>query len=155
MMMKLIILLIGLMVSLGVHAQVYKWVDKDGNVHFSDQPPVEEEALAEEVDVSASELSAQQQRAAEIRHQQQLKKASEQRDTRAKNADEEKRQRIESHNQAVRNSQACAQAQSRLDFLIGAGRIYTTNEEGERQYMDNPTRDAQIEKIRQLVKQNC
>ena len=42
--MKPLILLMSLMLSLSVQAQVYKWVDKDGNVHFSDQPPPDEES---------------------------------------------------------------------------------------------------------------
>jgi hypothetical protein len=33
-------LLLALLVSAGVaHAELFRWVDKDGNVHYSDQPP--------------------------------------------------------------------------------------------------------------------
>jgi len=38
--MKRIVLLLAVMLSLGAHAQsVYRWVDKDGKVSYSDTPP--------------------------------------------------------------------------------------------------------------------
>lgn len=43
------ILLLGLCLALGAQAQsVYKWVDKDGRVHFSDRPPPPDARKVEE-----------------------------------------------------------------------------------------------------------
>lgn len=40
----LVLLLLGLALPSAVQAGIYKWVDGDGNVHFSDKPPAEVQA---------------------------------------------------------------------------------------------------------------
>jgi Domain of unknown function (DUF4124) len=42
--MPLALMLIIFFFSSGVHADVYKWVDKDGKIQYSDQPPLSGEA---------------------------------------------------------------------------------------------------------------
>ena len=153
--MKTWVLLTGMIFALGVQAQVYKWVDKDGNVHFTDQPPPKEETVSEEVDVSASELTPAQERAAVARLQLQQQKMSDQQEGRAKNEHEEKSRRIERHNESVRKSNACTKAQSQLHFLNGGGAIFSTDDNGERHYMDDGTRKATIANMRQQIKQYC
>lgn len=37
-MLKTGIVIVSLLLSLSVHAQIYKWTDSQGNVHFSDKP---------------------------------------------------------------------------------------------------------------------
>ncbi len=56
--MKLLALILGafLAMSTAAHAEVYKWVDEDGNVHFTDTPPPKQET--EEVKIHSSSSSS-------------------------------------------------------------------------------------------------
>ena len=44
--------------GMAAHAEVYKWVDADGNVHFSDTPPPNPEQEAEEVQIQRASSSS-------------------------------------------------------------------------------------------------
>ena len=44
--------------GMAAHAEVYKWVDADGNVHFSDTPPPNPEQEAEEVKIQSASSPA-------------------------------------------------------------------------------------------------
>lgn len=47
-------ILLTLALGMAAHAEVYKWVDADGNVHFSDTPPPNPEQESEEVKIQRS-----------------------------------------------------------------------------------------------------
>lgn len=60
-----------LIISAPLHAEIYKWTDENGKVHFSDRVPVKERDKAQSVNVSVKNLSDQEvqeanQRAAKI-----------------------------------------------------------------------------------------
>lgn len=58
-----------LALSATAHAEIYKWVDKDGNVHYSDQPPPEQKSeeisrvSTDKVDSAAQLAAAENQKA--------------------------------------------------------------------------------------------
>ncbi|MTI64104.1 MAG: DUF4124 domain-containing protein [Methylophaga sp.] len=87
-----------LLLSFSVHAQIYKWVDENGQTHYSQQPP--ESGQAEMIDVpppppinpdeardEVQELIEQQQAAeqAELEAEQQARQAAEQEAVREEN----------------------------------------------------------------------
>lgn len=49
------LLMVALLAVVGAHAQVYTWVDEEGNTHYGDRPPAEHEA--ETLDLDTSGLS--------------------------------------------------------------------------------------------------
>lgn len=47
--MKIIILLVLILLSTSVHAETYKWIDKNGTTHFSDYPPPDDQISYEKI----------------------------------------------------------------------------------------------------------
>ena len=62
-------LLVVLTLGAAAHAEIFKWVDKDGNVHYSDQPPPAQKSeeitrvTMDKVDTEAQLAAAESQRA--------------------------------------------------------------------------------------------
>lgn len=56
-----------LILSTPLHAEIYKWTDENGKVHFSDKVPVKERDKAESVNVSIKNLSDQEVEDAKLR----------------------------------------------------------------------------------------
>ncbi|MDJ0710233.1 MAG: DUF4124 domain-containing protein [Woeseiaceae bacterium] len=56
--MKLLVLTLAALLAIGTaaHAEVYKWVDEDGNVHFTDTPPPKQKT--EEVKIDGASRSS-------------------------------------------------------------------------------------------------
>jgi len=125
-------LVVALFVTESTAAQVYRWVDKDGKVHYSDKKPPDTKAdelaisskpsdplAAEKVMAELTAANAGIDEAGKAHQQQQaeLAKAKELREKR------------------------CASARAELQTLASVNRAYTVDAQGERVY-DN---DAQLE----------
>lgn len=124
--------------------KVYKWVDKDGNVHFGDQPPSEQ---AEQVNIPKHTPDTHYE---ERMRAQQEKQASEQieREEKQKHAAEEKQE-------AEQVKKRCLAAKDNLRILREAGRVYTLDDKGERVYVDDKDRAARIKEAETVVKEAC
>jgi hypothetical protein len=138
-------------------AKVYKWVDKDGNVHFTETPPPEEIVEAEEVDTSRSELSESQRQEA-IR----LKRSREPDTAEAASSDDaamkERQKAIEAQlekDYQAKRLKACNSAKVNLQMMQSGGRVYEENASGERIPVDESARAERIEYYQGKVKQYC
>lgn len=129
-------------------AQVYKWVDDDGQVHFSQFPP-EDDKPVESVDIrvgSSMPADAAKQKLENIR--QKLLESSMDR-----NLSEE--ERLQKQAQAEDAEKRCQQARDQLITLQQNGRVYQTDEQGERQWLDEKKRQDLINETQQRVKELC
>ena len=59
-MKKLLFIIVLILLSTSVHAKIYKWVDENGSIHFSDKPYSQE---AKEVNVQGTGISVQKSEA--------------------------------------------------------------------------------------------
>jgi Domain of unknown function (DUF4124) len=113
--------------------QLYKWVDKDGKVHYSDTPPNSQDSKQINVPTggpaSAPVPAAQKDKEAE-------KGRLDGKEAAKKAEDDAKR--------AAYNAERCTRARGYLKTLVDGGRIVTYDAKGERQILD----DAQIESER-------
>ncbi|HSD61231.1 MAG TPA: DUF4124 domain-containing protein [Burkholderiales bacterium] len=148
--------LTGLLLALAApaYAQLYKWVDADGKVHYSDQPPPataqkeqklnirttppESAAPSTEGEAPAAKPAAGPTTPAEREMEYRKRKVEE----------EQKQQKAEAEQKA--NQENCLNAQRRARSYQEEGRIFTVDEKGERVYMDDDARmrnlrDAQLE----------
>ena len=154
--MRIIALIVLLLAVPLASAKVYKWVDKDGNVHFSEQPPPEE-VQAEEVDTSGSELRESQRRDAD-RLNQQRKDADEGRQSDEEQADAARQAALKAeqdrHYQEQRAA-ACHSAKTNLQMLRSGGRIFELDEKGRRQYISDKERKARTEHYEGKVEEYC
>jgi hypothetical protein len=138
-------------------AKVYKWVDKDGNVHFTESPPPEDAAQSEEVDTSRSQRSESQRQEA-MRLQQgrepEAEASPEDMDAAALARQKALEEQMEREYQEKRKV-ACNSAKVNLQMLQSGGRIYDEDEDGNRTYLDDRERTQRIEHYQGKVDQYC
>ena len=140
--------------SLGMaDSEIYKWTDEDGNVHFSDCPPppsCDAETIRTPVEPAKEDVSRAQQRLDEMLQEQQVTKAERER---AKL--EKERKRVLAMEVAVAMKRACIRARQNLQVLQVQKPVFYIDEKGEYVYLDEATRQAEIERMKNLVAATC
>lgn len=141
----------GLLSHTPLMAQIYKWTDADGNVHFSDQPPPDDAVGSSEVAISSEQPDAAEQAAVRT---QTLRLQSRNEASSRSRAQREvvRKQQRESLQQRERK---CAAARAQLAVVERTTRTFRPGPDGERVYMDEATRAARTERIRQAVQRFC
>ena len=114
-----------LTLPLNVQGQVFRWVDKDGKVHYSDHAPQDANARDLGIDSKPSDPEAAEKTMAELRAQNQ-------------GLDEVAAQQREAADQkavdATRKAQRCEQAQAQLRLLEAVNRSFSVDAKGNRVY---------------------
>lgn len=142
--------LLGLMaVSLGASADVYKWVDTQGRVHYSDRPDVEgaervavasrrsnPETIVERTDAE----NAQRQQAATQTADQQREQAT--------------TQAVEKDLAKTRETQ-CKDAKEQYRVAIESQKLYRIGKDGERQYLTSAEIDEARMNARRAMDELC
>jgi len=156
--MKKILLIVSLVASANAFAALSKWVDADGKVHYSDQPPPanvkaktlrlpsEAPAPASASGVAAASAPAAPKTAAE--QEAELKKAQQARKAAAEKAAQEQA-KVEA------DKANCAAAQQNLRTLQDGARILEINAKGESSYVSDEQRQQRLEKARQDIGTYC
>ncbi len=124
--------------------QFYKWVDKDGKVHYSDTPPSTQDAKQLNVQTGGGSPppppAAQKDKEAE-------KGRLDVKDAAAKADDEAKR--------AAYNAERCNRARSYLKTLTDGGRIVNYDSKGERQILDDAQIEAEKARAQKAADESC
>ncbi len=128
-----------------LYGGIYKWVDKEGNVHFGDHP----------VDNNASEVKINSHKGPDPEYQQRLEKQKQYLMDGQQARDEKKKQRAEAKKNKKQKNLACQKAKKYLTKLEQHGRLYRGNKDGDRQYLSGSERDEEIAKTRMKVKDKC
>lgn len=130
----------------GAFAQtLYKWVDEKGVTHYSEKPPEDRKAAKVEIKVEPAKPGADDWRAREQQFRQrqieqsQKDQAAAQQKARA-DAERDKR---------------CRRARESLDSLRNARRLHTLDEKGERVYLEDSQRPAEIAKWEREASEAC
>ena len=158
------LILLFLLLAVGpilAQSAIYKWVDQDGNLHFSDCPPepAEECQVEEIVADPGPTLSEQKLRQfADRRAQlvQELRDSAAQRRTEQKITPEQRRE-DRAHEREFRSRQ-CTLARRNLEQLLQAAPVYreesrTRRDNIVRQGEDETLRD--VETMQELLEQYC
>jgi hypothetical protein len=150
--MKKYLLFLLLLVSTCAFAAITKWVDSDGRVHYSDQPPppnAQQKTLRSDdesqVSQSASGVAAPKtlaEREADSKKAQLAKKEA---------ADKAAQQEAIT---AARQAN-CANAQQNLRILQDGTRIRVVDANGQPSYIDDSERAQRIEKVQNDVNTYC
>lgn len=120
--------------SMGARADIWKWVDAQGHLHYSDLPVPGAVLIKSSSDHSPSDDSdSDDQQALAARNRQITAELNQEAAARTVQKDE-----------AGIRAKLCKQAQSHYDKVIHARRIYTTGPNGERHYLT----DAEAQKAR-------
>ena len=126
-------------------SDVYKWVDENGRVHYSDRP---QSGAMEALDVPAAP-PADPHLAERRRKQRRLLEAIEQ----------DRSDKVEAEKQARRQQASrrrdCARARDQLRMVDRHGRVYELDEAGKRRYWDAQTRSQRRTQISRYLEENC
>ncbi|MCE2988882.1 MAG: DUF4124 domain-containing protein [Burkholderiales bacterium] len=164
-----------LLATATVAAQVYRWVDKDGKVHFSDQPPPNDAkgVTAKKVDArpaSGSVATPPPSPAAakdgkvdpkappkDAKPESQKTLAEKAKDFEKRREDDAKAAKKAEEQAKVdrSNQERCTQAQRYLRDLESGRPIATSNAKGERELMDDAARTAEMNRARAAVSESC
>ena len=129
--------------------EIYKWTDEDGNVHYEDRPSgaASEERLA--INYKRTDSSAVRQRI-NARHERQAARNEER--SVAAAAEQEAAENAAAEEQRV---QACERARARLETYLQSRRLYRTDENGERVYLDDAQQQEARQKAEEQVTEFC
>ena len=160
---KLLLLLFLLVAHNSFPAQIYKWVDKEGKVHFSDSPPadtkVEKVAVKETVVGEPDEGEMRRRRLLEQANADAATRLEERRQTSATRQAQEQVKNIE--------EQACMDARVQLEVLKEEAPVYRDDQgkwraswqydtyRGERAYLNDRDRPTMLERARKNVEAHC
>ncbi len=149
--MKIISLCCFILLLAGTAAQaatVYRWVDGNGRVHFSDQPRGN---IVETVQVRTG-----------ARYREEVADGETQGDARAVSSDEaaagadkDKDARAEGRRRKELRRKNCKIARDNLERNSRISRMYRVGADGERHYLSEAEREAVLEKSRRQVKTWC
>ena len=139
-----------LLATATVAAQVYKWVDKDGKVQYSDMPPpaTATKTEARKIETSPAVVSTP----APAKSLQDRAKDFDKRKTDV--AEKAKKSEIDQQ-KAETDAANCSDARAALRQLESGRPITRTTETGSREYLDDEARQAEITKARKSIEGFC
>lgn len=142
-----LLFLLVLAVSAPVQAGVYKWVDGNGKVHYSDQPPSVDAQTVRASSSGQGAITQEATRTLDAREQDYQK--------RRKEADEAKAKADKTEEQARIKRENCDKARRNLSTLQNKPSVYTTNAAGQRVYMDDRARADALANSQKAISENC
>jgi hypothetical protein len=140
-------------------SEVYKWVDEEGNVHYSDTPPENVESERVQVDVAPPRGDASAERVLERAEQTRERLAAE-RDARAAAEEAEAERHAADRQRCVFARQQLISLQQNLPvYRDETGKLRTRSEydvyEGEREYLDDEQRALEIVRVQKDIERYC
>lgn len=135
-------------------SEIYRWVDENGVVHYSEVPPPSDQD-AETHDLPATPEEVTEIPSAGIDFDGEGAVESD-----AGAAADMRRQQLAESREQRRAEQAelarvCDQAMARLEKIEPNRRVYFTNEEGETERMDDEERASEVSTLRAFLEANC
>lgn len=131
--------------SAALAQQMYKWVDEKGVTHFSEAPPPDGKAEAKKITVKP--VGEEKPRVDDWREREQQS-----RQLKAKQDVAEEAQRM--RDQAGR-AQRCRTAQRQVDIYRNSMAVFKLNEKGERVFLEDGQRSAELKRWEEEVRNNC
>jgi len=137
-------------VSTSVFAdEIYKWTDKDGNVHYEDRPSGDPSEEQLQFSYNRTNTEALQGRVEADRSAEDAR-----REARAEAAEEN--HIAEEDRLAAKQKQIeCASYRDNLKGILEARRVYRLDEAGERVYLDEAQRAESRSRAEAIIKESC
>jgi Skp family chaperone for outer membrane proteins len=149
----------------------WKWVDASGKVQYSDRPPPagtpDKDILQRPYNASRQPIvvttieaaaSAAAARAASAAPASSAPNRAEQEQSSRQKLEREQqvaKQKEEERRLADQRRDNCARAQENLRTLQATSRLVRANEKGEKIFLDESQRDAEMQRARQLISSEC
>lgn len=129
--------------------EIYKWTDADGNVHYEDRPTGAETEERLDMSYGRTDRSSVQRRVkartdAEASRREAASVAAASKQEAADNAAAEEARAAK-----------CERSRARLESYLQSRRLYRTDENGERVYLDDTQRQEARQKAEEQITQFC
>lgn len=141
---RVLLLACALACSSGAFGQLYKSVDKDGRVTYTDQPPATTES--KQLKINPGPSPAPPASAKDRTKEQEKGKAA---------AGEKAKADEEAAKRAKANEERCASARAQLRNLGEGGRFTALDAKGERYFLDEQQVEAERAKAQKAVDESC
>lgn len=144
--------LVMLLIAIFAGAQVYKWVDEKGQVHFGDCPPddCEVEELTLPKGPTDEEIEAAQEKLRKELESRKARDEAEQSDQREIWSDDFAEDLL-----ADESFNRCVEARYQLTVLERRGRAFKLKRDWTRNYLEDGDRPAEISRLNKLVDVHC
>lgn len=129
-------------------AEVYKWVDEHGNVHYTDQEPASDKEPAK-VDVKVHNT----RKDAELDAYREYTKRH--REATATEAAINEKKKAKARQQQQQHQHACTQIRQRKREYQQGGVIYSKDKSGERKYYSDEERAEVLRKLNKTLRKHC
>ncbi|MDH5711214.1 MAG: DUF4124 domain-containing protein [Gammaproteobacteria bacterium] len=126
-------------------AEIFKWVDQNGVVHYGDKPT----SNSEQMDVQVKESSPAQSNESREERRQRIADALE-----SDRLDRQK-QRDQDKSESERKNRECVYAKDRLKNYKRAGRLYKLDKDGNRVTLPDKSRDKAIADLQRQISIKC
>lgn len=153
-MRQLLTIVLMLMVATITNAGVSKWVDAEGKVHYSDQPPPPSAKSQKNLDIQTVPSSPKATPDSMGGARSLAERELESRKRRVK-AEEAAAKQAEEKKDAQRKQENCAQARNQLQALQEGQRIVRYDEKGERVFLEDSARPQAIEEAKRAADSWC
>lgn len=140
-------LILLLLFSTSLQAAVHRWVDEEGNVHYSDKAPAKE--TSEKLELRINRNPPDPATVERFQRQKRMLEANQ-----IEREDKKTRELADKHD-AEQLLAKCKAAQGQLNVAEHSGRVFTVDEKGERRYMEEQQRQDLITEARQAIEQYC
>lgn len=127
--------------------QVYRWVDKDGHVHYSQTPPSSTAVNAQTLNINPPPPDP-----TGLQNDQKLAQQAQDRDKQAQDA--QKNDQKAQQEQAQRQKE-CDYLQQRLQVLQQSARVATIDAQGNRTYVSDDARAKQEQDLQEQINKTC
>ena len=143
--------LLCVLLSANLSAKIYKWVDENGKVHYSDKPFNKDE---KELNIK-SKVSPEQSARARTEAQARIQKLRRQVESTISEQNAQKESAAKSAQEQKKLEQNCSVVKKQLALLNQQVRIVETDEKGEAKFLSDEERKKQINELNALLKQHC
>ena len=127
--------------------QMYKWVDKDGHVHYSQTPPPSTGVQAQSVNISAPAPDP-----VTLKNEQNLAQQIKTKDQQAQDAAQKQQQDAQKQAQQKKN---CDELRERLVVLTQSRRPATVDAQGNTTYLSDDDIQKQEQDLNDQIAKNC
>jgi hypothetical protein len=136
-----------MMVGLHLQAEVYKWVDDEGRVHYSDRS-----VTGASTAIKIREGETPQSSSADDDRQLKMRRML---DVYAEERAEKKEAKQKQQAERQKRKQNCARAKDRYNSHLRARGIYNLGNDGKRQYLSDEERTSHINSLKAEIARWC
>lgn len=146
--MKYCLSVLLMLFTVSAHAELHKWVDSAGNVHYSDtEPPAD--AKVEQIHIPAAAPAPDKSAGKSVfEREADLEKL-------LKNKQKAEQEAAQKEKEAAAKQKNCESARNNLQVLENTPRIATYDANGNRTLMNDAARQQEIEETRKKISELC